>query len=61
MRWVLLCIAAAGGLATAAERPLIFPEPQKMTVREGRLSIDEGVPVLVRTAPRRAISRSLVN
>ena len=53
MRWVCLSILAAG-LASAAERPLVFPEPQKLTVREGRFSLDDTVPVLLPQQPTRA-------
>lgn len=47
MRWVFLCLLAAEGLVPAVGRPLIFPEPQKMTVSDGRFAIDETVPILL--------------
>ena len=47
MRWVCWCILGAATMAAAAERPLIFPEPQKMTVLPNGFPVDEQVPVLV--------------
>ena len=47
MRWVYLCILATATWAAAADRPLIFPEPQKATLRQDSFPVDEQVPVVV--------------
>jgi hypothetical protein len=35
-----------GHLSAAADRPVIFPEPQEVTLREDGFPVDEQVPVL---------------
>ena len=47
MRWVCWCLFAAAAAAPTAERPLIFPEPQKMTVLAEDFRLDEQVPIVV--------------
>jgi hypothetical protein len=61
--WAYSCLVAAVGLAPAAARPLVFPEPQKIAVREGRFAVDEKVPVLLpehATPADTALARQLV-
>src|ERR1035437_7670537 len=47
MRWFRWCLCGLALPAIAADRPPIFPEPQKMTVLEKAFSVEEGVPILV--------------
>ncbi len=47
MRWLHWCLLGAATLACAAERPLVFPQPQKMMVISGSFAVDEQVPILV--------------
>ncbi len=47
MHWFHWCLLGAATLASAAERPPIFPEPQKMTVGSASFAVDEQVPILV--------------
>ena len=47
MRWLRWCLCGLAWPAIAADRPPIFPEPQKMTVLEKAFSVQEGVPILV--------------
>jgi hexosaminidase len=41
------CLCGMALMASAAERPLIFPQPQKMTVSGTNLALDERVPILI--------------
>ena len=47
MRWVCWCILGTAVWAAAADRPLIFPEPQKLTLRQDGFAVDEQVPVVI--------------
>jgi hypothetical protein len=47
MRWLGWCLSGMALVASAADLPLIFPEPQKMKVLETNLAVDEQVPILV--------------
>ena len=47
MRWVFWYILGTATWAAAADRPLIFPEPQKLTLREDGFAVDEQVPVVI--------------
>jgi hypothetical protein len=49
--------------AAAADRPLIFPEPQKVIVRQNGFPVDEQVPVVVpesATTADVALARQLI-
>ena len=56
MRWLYSCLLGAATLACAADRPLIFPEPQKMTAGSGNLALNEQVPILL---PQNAVAGDL--
>jgi hypothetical protein len=47
MRWLGWCLFGFTLSAMAADRPLIFPAPQKMIALEKAFSVEEGVPILV--------------
>src|SRR5579864_3373814 len=47
VRWVCWCILGTATWAAAADRPVIFPEPQEVTRRQDDFPVDEQVPVLV--------------
>ena len=57
------CLCGMALVASAAERPLIFPQPQKMTVSGTNLALDERVPILIPANARPAdlaLARALV-
>ena len=47
MRWLYWCFLGTATWAAAAERPLIFPQPQQMTLRQDGFLVDEQVPIVV--------------
>jgi hypothetical protein len=63
VRWVYWCILGTATWAAAADRPVIFPEPQEVTLRQDDFPVDEQVPVLVPESARAndvALARQLI-